>query len=133
MGEKAAPADTGDAPEPDPSLRERALEIDGEEWIVREQGRTRSGAGSDAGAPLLYLVFARGSDPARPVRHMTAVGRALMELDDVHLRELWDRSKPHTPPSEPDTGRPTRSGPKGRGPARARTGRNRDLPPRPDG
>lgn len=66
----------------------------GEEWTVRITGRTRSGTGSDSGAPLLYLSFARVDGSANPTREAIAVGTSLDDLSDDELETLLRRLSP---------------------------------------
>jgi hypothetical protein len=72
----------------------RFFESDGETWVVREVGQTRSGTGSDSGAPLLLLEFARSIDPEKPLRKNLAVATSLDALGDEELGELLQRSRP---------------------------------------
>lgn len=66
-----------------------------EEWIVRVEGRTRSGRREDAGAPLLLLSFARAEDPDRRLREAVGIGRSLETLTPGELGRLLDASRPY--------------------------------------
>lgn len=66
-----------------------------EEWIVRVEGRTRSGRREDAGAPLLLLSFARAEDPERRLREAVGIGRTLESLTPGDLGRLLDASRPY--------------------------------------
>jgi hypothetical protein len=82
----------------------RTVEADGVRWEVQETGATRSGSGSDRGAPLLYLRFDRvepGAEAEAPpreagtgARECLAVATSLDDLTDDGLEELLARSRP---------------------------------------
>lgn len=80
-----------------------------EEWIVRLEGRTRSGRAADSGAPLLHLRFYREPEAADPERHVVAAGRSLDDFHDQELSDALERSRPWGPPEpfyqEPEEGR----------------------------
>ena len=82
-------------PVPLVEVRSRALEFGGERWIVRESGRTSSGTGGDARAPLLHLVFIRAADPERPARELLACGHTIDDLTDDELAGLFARARPY--------------------------------------
>lgn len=84
------------------------LTIGGEQWIVREAGRTSSGIGMDSPAALVLLLFCRADDPDRPEREVLAPARRLDDLADAELEQLFGRSRPFRAPGErqevfPDT------------------------------
>lgn len=86
------------------------LDVDGEEWVVREGGRLSAGIGRDTRAPLLHLIFARAAEPERPLRELLTQGRALADLADAELPELLARARPYRERQErqevfPDTRR----------------------------
>lgn len=78
-----------------PSTRVRRT--DDEEWIVRVEGRTDTGGPRDAGAPLLYLTFARAEEPEERVRETVHVGRSLETLSETELLEALDEARPYDP------------------------------------
>lgn len=71
----------------------RTLHADGEEWIAEVTGQTRSGTGSDAGAPLLYIGFSPARSPASRVREGIAVATSIDDLSDADLEELFSRAR----------------------------------------
>ena len=84
----------------------RTFSVDGEEWVVRVGGTGRSGRGSDAGAPLLFLAFwrrtadtDRASGSPVPEKEALAVGRSLEALSDDALAELLSGARPYRPQS----------------------------------
>ncbi len=76
----------------------RIFDLEAQRWIVRAAGATRSGTGSDTGAPLLFLTFAREEEPDRPVREAIAVASDLEALTWDELEELFARSRPFREP-----------------------------------
>jgi hypothetical protein len=87
---QAEPAETEELPH---EAQSRILQSEGEEWVVREAGSTRSGSGSDRGAPLLLLRFSRVAAPDAPLREALAVSSSLDEIEDEDLEELFRRSR----------------------------------------
>jgi len=77
------------------SLYLRTFLVRGEEWIAQVTGQTRSGSGSDSGAPLLYLGFASVGAPDLLVREGIAVARVLDDLSDEDLESLFVRARPY--------------------------------------
>lgn len=75
-------------------LPSRALEVEGERWIAREGGRTRTGQRGDAGVPLLHVLFYRDEAPERAVREALVVGRALERMDEAQLARAFEGSRP---------------------------------------
>lgn len=87
-----------------------AFEVEGEEWIAKEAGRTRSGTSPDSGAPLLLVTFHRagaeeesGGDQESvraedPEREALTVARSLEDLSPLQVEELFQRSRPFRPP-----------------------------------
>lgn len=67
-----------------------------QEWIARVEGRTTTGLPQDAGAPLLFITFARAEEPERRVLEATTVARRLDEIPPGRLGALLDgaRSRP---------------------------------------
>ncbi|MGD2067349.1 MAG: hypothetical protein PVI57_01590 [Gemmatimonadota bacterium] len=82
-----------DAPQPvePPTL---AFAVGDQEWIARVEGRTSTGLPTDAGAPLLFVTFARAEAPDRRVLEATAVGRRLDDLSPGQLGALLDDASP---------------------------------------
>ena len=76
-------------------LPTRAIQQGGEEWVVRESGRTSAGVGRDTRAPLLHLIFARAGEPERPLRECLAPGRGIADLTDDELADLLARARPY--------------------------------------
>lgn len=72
----------------------RHFEREGEEWVVRVEGRTRSGRAADAGAPLLHLRFYRGEEAREPERHMVVAGESLDGFHEEELGRLLERARP---------------------------------------
>jgi hypothetical protein len=77
------------------SLYLRTFLAHGEEWVAQVTGQTRSGSGSDSGAPLLYLAFASAGTPDVLVREGIAVAQVLDDLSDEDLETLFVRARPH--------------------------------------
>jgi hypothetical protein len=77
------------------SLHLRTFLARGEEWTAQVTGQTRSGSGSDAGAPLLYLGFASAGTPEVLVREGIAVALVLDDLSDEDLESLFVRARPY--------------------------------------
>lgn len=73
----------------------RTVEIDGEAWLVRVEGRALSGTPPDRGTALLFLTFARDSEPGTRLRETIAPGRSVDELAEAHLGELWRQARPY--------------------------------------
>jgi hypothetical protein len=95
------------ADESEPETRERVVEDeDGGTWWARVAGATRSGWPTDAGAPLLLVVFSPDGPEGEPEREAFAVGSSLESVPDEELAELLaERSRPYRAP-EGSTGRP---------------------------
>jgi hypothetical protein len=81
----------------DPLLPRRTFVTGGEEWVAQVTGQTRSGTGSDAGAPLLYLAFALTRTPTAWAREGIAVARSIDDLTDEDLESLFARARPLRP------------------------------------
>jgi hypothetical protein len=83
----------------------RAFEADGAKWTVTPIGATRSGSGTDRGAPLLLLRFEKEGTPEPSAREGLAVASSLDDLYDDDLAELLLRSRvvrsPAPPPAAP--------------------------------
>jgi len=93
----------------------RIITADGAEWTVTAAGSTRSGTGSDRGAPLLLVRFERngvgsgmGSSGAE-AREALAVTTSLDDMGDAALLELMARTRP-VPAPHAATRRPTPPG-----------------------
>lgn len=74
------------------------IQVDGECWRVTQVGRTRAGHPGDAGAPLLFLAFARSQAPESQVREALVPGTELPRLSHDQLQEAFQRSRPWSPP-----------------------------------
>lgn len=92
----------------------RAFEADGEHWIVRVEGRTRSGTAPDRGALLLHLRFYRDEDAEHPEREAVVAGTSLDPLYDEELADILRRSRPWRPLEPPEEPRPRRQRQRGR-------------------
>jgi hypothetical protein len=77
----------------------RKIESGKDHWTVREAGATRSGSGTDRGAPMLLLQFEKVEAPEVPPQVCYAVAESLDNLDDEDLIELLRRSRPVPPTS----------------------------------
>ena len=94
----------GDASPPsapsDVRPQEEAVELwlEGESWTVTVAGRVRAGHPGDAGAPLLFLVFARSDAPGEPLREALAPGTDLGRLSSHELGEIFHRARAWSPP-----------------------------------
>ena len=66
-----------------------------EEWIVRVEGRTETGGPGDAGAPLLFLTFARADEPDNRIRETVRVGRRLDGLSETELLAALEDARPY--------------------------------------
>jgi len=73
----------------------RIIEVDGAEWTVSAAGSTRTGTGSDHGAPLLLVRFERSGEGSEGnAREALAVAASLDELGDDALVQLMARTRP---------------------------------------
>ena len=100
----------GDEKAPGPPVPEsppRTFRAEGETWIVRIAGRTRTGTRPDSGIPLKHLRFYRESDPEEPVREIYQPGGSLDHLYDEELEGLLARARPV--PTEEDLRQEERS------------------------
>lgn len=70
------------------------FERDGEEWIVRLEGRATAGFRGDGGSPVMFLTFARAEEPDDRVLEGVAVGRSVEELGPSELAVLMDDARP---------------------------------------
>lgn len=98
---------------------------DGREWVVLDGGRSLTGTGHLAPAPLRLLQFAHADTPDSPLLEVTASPRPVAELHDSELVELLSHARDvpeYAPPDEASTsGRRLRtSGPRGRDRQRGR-------------
>ena len=91
-------ADSDETHEAASDIPSRTFESDGDVWVVRVEGRTRSGYGPDTGAPLLHLRFYRGEDASEPERHLVLPGKSLDPLYDAELVTALQRARPWGPP-----------------------------------
>lgn len=82
-------------PEPIEPPCTRVRRRDDEEWVVRVEGRTETGGPEDAGAPLLFLTFARAEDPQTRIREIVRVGRRLDALSEAELLDALDDARPY--------------------------------------
>ena len=78
---------------PEIDVDDRVLEVDGEAWTVRAEGRARVGRGRSP-AHLIQLVF-RSDDGTE--REALAVGQRLEELTEHRLREAFRTARPYRP------------------------------------
>lgn len=82
---------------PEIEVEDRVLEVDGEKWTVRAEGRARVGRGGSP-AHLIHLVFRSGEGAEREA---LAVGQRLDRLTEHRLREAFRTARPHRPDREP--------------------------------
>lgn len=78
------------------------VEVDGDRWIVRVEGRTSAGHPSDVGASLLLLTFAKTSEPEERLREATVVGRRLDDFAPGELADLLRDAGPFRESWEPE-------------------------------
>lgn len=89
-----------DDPEPiEPPAR--TVEVDGESWRVRVEGRTLAGHPSDVGASLLLLTAARASEPEERLREATVAGRRLEDFTPEELADVVREAGPFQESWEP--------------------------------
>lgn len=89
--------------EPDPiELPSVAVEVDGERWLVRVEGRTLAGHPSDVGASLLLLTAARASEPEDRLLEATVVGRSLEDFTPEQLADVVRGAEPYRSSWEPE-------------------------------
>jgi hypothetical protein len=83
----------GEGGPPEIETEQRAVELNGDEWVVRAVGRARvrSGAG---GVPLIQIVF-RSSDGSE-VEALIA-GRKLADVPEYRLAEAVLHARPYEP------------------------------------
>ncbi len=91
----ASPSGTGGALEP---AGLRCVDTPEGRWAVRVDGATRTGCGSDAGAPLLMVTFTLEGEGAPDQRQVLAVGTSLDALSDEDLADLHRRARAPAPP-----------------------------------
>lgn len=84
-----------DEPEPREPPSTRLRRGEDEEWIVRAEGWAVTGGEGDAGAPLLFLTFARADDPERRLLEAVRVGRTLEDLGEDELLAALDDARPY--------------------------------------
>jgi len=111
MGDAFGPSASSAAP-PEEAVE---LRIEGESWRVTAAGRVRAGHPGDAGAPLLFLVFARAEAPGEPLREALAPGTDLGRLSLHELGEIFHRARAWSPPSRPPAAEDQGRGRGGRG------------------
>ena len=92
--------DASGPPAPSEARPEEAVELrlEGESWRVTVAGRARAGHPGDAGAPLLFLVFARSDAPREPLWEALAPGTDLGRLSNHELGEIFHRARAWSPP-----------------------------------
>ncbi len=73
------------------------MELDGEEWTVRVEGRDRAGS-PPSDASLLLLGFYRTAEAEGPEREAWVVGRDLSEISGMSLEGAYREGRP---PPEP--------------------------------
>jgi hypothetical protein len=81
-------------PEPAELLSTRVTRDDGE-WIVRVEGRGKAGGSADAGVPLLFLTFARASEPDERVYEAVRVARRLDGLGEAEILSALGEARPY--------------------------------------
>lgn len=64
-----------------------------EEWIGLVGGRSVTGSVTDAGAPLVRLVFYAAANPEHPFRETLWVGRDVSELTEEELGTLFEGAR----------------------------------------
>ena len=93
--ERVATSGTGGALEP---TGLRCVDTPEGRWAVRIDGAMRTGWGSDAGAPLLLVMFTLEGEGAPDQRQVLAVGTSLDALSDDDLTDLLRRARAPAPP-----------------------------------
>jgi len=92
----------------------RRFEYDGDEWLVIDGGRSLTGSGHLAPAPLRLVQFARSGQPDKPLLECMAPPRPISDLHDAELVDLIRiaRQVPeYAPPDESSrSGRRIRTG-----------------------
>lgn len=85
----------------DPEEEEIQLALDGSEWVVRVNGRTRAGV-AVGGAPILMLGFF--DDPAATVPRLEAlvVGRSLSDMSEGQIDAAFRLARPPSDPAKED-------------------------------
>lgn len=120
-------ADEGSTPAPSLLEAEIAFESDGDRWVARSGGRTRSGAAPDSGAPLFLVFFHRAGEDGEPAeepeQEAWAVGHGLDDLTEGEVELLLARSRPYQGTQEGAQDRRSRS--RSRSPSRSGSRRRR--------
>jgi len=89
--------------EPDPIEPPSAIvEVDGNRWLVRVEGRARAGHPSDVGASLLFLTAARASEPEERLREATVVARRLEDFAPEELADVVRKAASYRSSWEPE-------------------------------
>jgi len=81
---------------PEIEVDDRVLEVEGEAWKVRAEGRARVGRGRSP-AHLIQLVFRSGEGTELEA---LAVGQRLQDLTEYRLREAFRTARPYRPDRE---------------------------------
>ena len=79
------------------SVTSVSMDLDGEEWTVRVDGRDRAGS-PPSDASLLLLGFYHHPGAESPEREGWVVGRDLSEVSDMSLERAYREGRP---PSDP--------------------------------
>lgn len=89
--------------EPDPvEPPSVTVEVEGDRWLVRVEGRTRAGHPSDVGASLLLLSAARASEPDERLREAMVVARRLEDFTPEELADVVRDADPWRASWEPE-------------------------------
>lgn len=96
--ESLHPSSAASKEQVEPSLTSVDVELDGEQWTVRVEGRDRAGS-PPSDASLLLLGFYRTPEAGSPEREGWVIGRDLSDLSEVRLERAYREGRPPPDPS----------------------------------
>jgi hypothetical protein len=96
--ESLDPSGAGSGEQLEPTLTSLGMEMDGQEWTVRVDGRDRAGS-PPSDASLLLLGFYRTSEAESPEREGWVVGRDLSDLSEAIIERAFRDGRPPPDPS----------------------------------
>ena len=96
--ESLGPSGAASGEQHEPPLTSVVVDVDGEEWTVRVDGRDRVGS-PPSDASLLLLGFYRTPEAGSPEREGWVIGRNLSDVSEVKLERACREGRPPPDPS----------------------------------